>query len=131
MASVNQTIFSIIIGSFLAITLAWYFAPIIANLFARSLGHTGISISLLLMDMALSFLFFFLSSLLSVNLAKSRPYIASFAVSVIGTSIYLIEVGGFKGMYFSRYPLWYEFFPTHFLASWAALYFTNTNNKVS
>ncbi len=119
----GRLLLAVIIASIITLLLAWFLAPLLATLFAKHMGYdTQIEIpkTLLLVDLVLSTIFFFLGSLLSIRLAKSRPYVAAFGVSIIGWAVYYAEVGGLDGMLHSEYPLWYEFFPSHFGSGWVA-----------
>ena len=118
-----RLLLAVVIASITALLLSWFLAPRLSTLFAKYMGYdTQIEIpkALLFVDLVLSTIFFFLGSLLSIKLAKSRPYIAAFGVSVIGWAVYFSEVGGLNGMLHSEYPLWYEFFPSHFGSGWVA-----------
>jgi len=114
---------SILVASIVAILLSWFVAPTVASFFSSYLGNTsqsGTPNSLLLIDLCLSTLFFFIGSLLSIKLARTRPYFAAYGVSFIGWLIYYNEAGGLNGMLHSMYPLWYEFFPSNFGSGWVA-----------
>lgn len=122
-ASWLRLLLSILISSIVACLLSWIVSPIIASLFAHYIEPTsssGTPNSLLLIDLFLSTLFFFIGSLLSIKLAKSRPYFAAFGVSFIGWLVYYLEAGGLNGMLNSVYPLWYEFFPSNLGSGWLA-----------
>lgn len=119
----GRLLLAVIVASIITLLLAWFVAPLLATLFANHMGYDTLSetpTALLLVDLALSTTFFFMGSLLSIKIAKSRPYIAAFGVSAIGWAVYYTEAGGIDGMLHSMYPLWYEFFPSHFGSGWVA-----------
>ena len=112
-----RLIVAVIISSALALPLAWFVAPPIAQAIGRAQGPATEQEAMtrfLLGDMGISFCIFFLCSLLATHMARSRPFIAALGVSVVGWLVYFVEVGGVTGMLQSVYPLWYEFTPTHF-----------------
>lgn len=128
-----RLIAGISIGSIFSLLLSWFIAPLIASFFASILGDLSkdtVPTSLLLIDLCLSTIFVFLGCLISIKVAKFKPYMAAFGVSLIGWIIYYREVGGLEGMIGSMYPLWYEFFPSNFGAGWVASAL-NKINKLS
>jgi hypothetical protein len=117
-------------ASIITLLFAWLFAPVLATFLAKYIvNNTQVEMlnALLIIDLALSAIFFFLGSLLAIKLAKSRPYLAAFGVSMIGWAVYYAEVGGINGMLYSEYPMWYEFFPSHFGTGWLAASIVSIN----
>ncbi|MCE4556962.1 hypothetical protein [Pelomonas cellulosilytica] len=116
------------VGATVALILSWLVAPEIASVLVLGHGYEGpgsATDSLLLADVALSFLAFVLGARLSHAIVRSKPYWACFAVGALGWAFYLFEMGGFSGLFTGEYPLWYELAPTHWGASllaarWAA-----------
>jgi predicted Na+-dependent transporter len=79
----------VIVASIITLLLAWFLAPLLATLFAKNMGlspQLEMVKGLLVIALVLSTIFFFLGSLLSIKLAKSRPYIAAFAFTAIPDS---------------------------------------------
>ena len=113
------------VGSTCALVLAWLLSPEAASRITLNRSYEGprsVTKTLLLYDIAFSFLAFLAGSFISYFIAKSKPYWACFAVGIIGWLVYYLEAGGISGIFSGEYPLWYEFAPTHlgssFLASW-------------
>ncbi|HEY3299389.1 MAG TPA: hypothetical protein VGJ90_01325 [Methylophilaceae bacterium] len=126
-----RLVLAIVISSIVALILAWVFAPLLAEALAKQMGYdttqTEMPKILLLMDIVLSTLFFFIGSLLSIKIAKTKPYLAALGVSFVGWLVYFIEVRGLEGMLHSEYPLWYEFFPSHLGSGWVAASLVTAN----
>jgi len=108
---------SVAISAMIALAASWLVSPLLARALAQTLNLDGSaypSKALLAGDMVFSSLFVFGCSWLAAKLAGGRTYIAALGVGLIGWTVYFWEVGGLSGMLVSRYPLWYEFFPSHF-----------------
>jgi hypothetical protein len=114
----GRVILAILVGSGIALLLAWIVVP-------RIVGTSPKSSPLqLLTDVMLSAVAFFLGSLLSARVARGRPYSAALGVTAVGIAVYWSVMGGIGGLFSGMYPLWYQFFPAHWvpglLAGWIA-----------
>jgi hypothetical protein len=123
--SFKRLLLGVAVGSVCALILSWFGSPEISSQFAldhRYEGPDSATATLLLYDIAFSALSFFVGSLVSFVIAKSKPYWACCLVGFIGWLVYFVEVRGPIGVFSGEYPLWYEFAPTHFapslLAAW-------------
>ncbi|MDO9002759.1 MAG: hypothetical protein Q7V20_04805 [Aquabacterium sp.] len=120
-----RTVFLVAIFSAMSLALSWLIAPFIASTVALLLGmgwSGETPPALLALDMALSLLAFILGCYGAARLSRGHFLFAAAGVALVGWVVYFAEAGGVQGMLKSQYPIWYEFFPSHFSAALLAIY---------
>ena len=115
---------AVVAFSALALVLSWFVAPAASSVIMSGLGASPgtPNAAFLFVDLLLSFLAFVLSCSLAARMAWSHHVVAAFGVALIGWLVYFVVAGGPWAMLSSQYPLWYEFFPSHFGAAALAVY---------
>ncbi len=101
--------------SLVTLTLSWILAPMLASELTKLAGLATNQPSkiFLLLDLIMSCAIFFFGCFLGARASKGRPFLAALGIGLVGWLVYFVEVGGLYGMLYSKYPLWYEFFPSH------------------
>ena len=120
-----RTVFLVAIFSGMSLALSWLIAPFIASTVALLLGMGGSGETppaLLALDLVLSLLAFILGCYGAARLSRGHFLFAAGGVALLGWVVYFAEAGGVQGMLKSQYPIWYEFFPSHFSAALLAIY---------
>lgn len=119
----HRLITGIVVGGFVGILLSWLLAPELASRLALGHGYDGPSsadLSMLLLDLALSFAASFAGSYLSFRITQSHPYWSCIGPSILGWLYYLLESGGPVGMFATQFPWWYELAPSNLAAGMLA-----------
>jgi hypothetical protein len=113
----RRTIGAVIFFSLLALTVAWFMAPVLAALLVQFLRAPGSSFptEFLVLDVVFSTAVFFGGCHLAARRANGHAVAASISVGAIGTVVYFLQTGGMEALTVSEFPLWYTLFPTHVL----------------